>query len=530
VNFNGVPANSWAQFLLGYPSRMGKITQFQNPNSLRFSTWALYARDQWQVTRKLTINYGLRWEYYPIFSHNWYGATRFDLATDTILVGGEGGVPWDTGATANKKNFAPRFGFAYRLGPKTVVRGGYGITVDPDNMRNQRNAFPSVVNQDYNQPATYQFDTTPGVTQASLRTGMPAPAFPDITVGKITPSTTSSTTTYLPTTNMQASFPQYLNRGYIQSWNLFGEREISSTVTAQVGYTGTHAVHQQMNVNINGSAPNTANAGRQLYPYLTTDFNFLEPFGDMTYNGLHSRVQKRFGGSIIGVAYTFSKAIDNYNGDNGDGTLWRAYPVSFALNKALAGFDRTHTFQLYHVYQLPLGQGQRWLKSGAAAWIFGGFQISGTFSKLSGLPFTIGSNNSVNAGGQAQSATQINPVVAILGGHDANTPYFDGTAFTNPPVGTLGTTGRNLLRGPGFFNMDESVSRTFSLKEGRIKLQLVGEAFNLTNTPSFSVPNATFAAPTLNSDGSVKSYGNYSVITGTVSTARQLQVGGYIRF
>jgi len=285
-----------------------------------------------------------------------------------------------------------------------------------------------------------------------------------------------------------------------------------------------------MNVNINGSAPNTANAGRQLYPYLTTDFNFLEPFGDMTYNGLHSRVQKRFGGSIIGVAYTFSKAIDNYNGDNGDGTLWRAYPVSFALNKALAGFDRTHTFQLYHVYQLPLGQGQRWLKSGAAAWIFGGFQISGTFSKLSGLPFTIGSNNSVNAGGQAQSATQINPVVAILGGHDANTPYFDGTAFTNPPVGTLGTTGRNLLRGPGFFNMDESVSRTFSLKEGRIKLQLVGEAFNLTNTPSFSVPNATFAAPTLNSDGSVKSYGNYSVITGTVSTARQLQVGGYIRF
>ena len=93
VNANGTPANSWAQFLLGYPSRMGKITQFQNPNSLRFSDWAVYARDQWQVSGKLTINYGLRWEYYPIFSHNWYGATRFDLAKDNILVGGEGGVP-----------------------------------------------------------------------------------------------------------------------------------------------------------------------------------------------------------------------------------------------------------------------------------------------------------------------------------------------------------------------------------------------------------------------------------------------------
>jgi hypothetical protein len=530
VNFNGTPANSWAQFLLGYPDRMGKITQFQNPNSLRFSTWSVYGRDLWEVTRNLTINYGLRWEYYPIFSHDWYGATRYDLATNTVLIGGEGGVPWDTGASASMKNFAPRLGLAYRIGTKMVIRSGYGITVDPDNMRNQRNAFPSVINQDYNQPATYRFDTTPGVTQASLRTGMPLPTFPDITAGKITPSSTASPTTYQPTTNMAASFPQYLNRGYIQSWNMFVQREFSSTITGEVGYAGTRVVHQQMNVNVNGSAPNTANAGRQLYPYLTTDFNFVEPFGSMTYHGLHARTQKRFGGSLIGLSYTLSKAIDNYNGDNGDGTLWRAYPVSYTLNRALAGFDRTHTLQVYHVYQLPFGKDHKWAKSGVASWIFGGFQISGTLSRFSGLPFTIGSNNSVNAGGQAQSANQINPVVRILGGHDANTPYFDGTAFANPAVGTLGSTGRNLLRGPGFFNMDESVSRTFSFKDGRIKFQLVGEAFNLTNTPSFSVPNATFAAPTLNPDGSVKSYGNFSVITGTVSTARQLQVGGYFRF
>jgi hypothetical protein len=530
VNFNGVPANSWAQFLLGFPSRMGKITQVQNPNALRFSTWAAYGRDQWQVSRNLTLNFGLRWEYYPIFAHNWYGASRFDLATHTVLIGGEGGVPWDAGATANKKNFAPRFGLAYRLGSKTVIRSGYGITVDPDNMRNQRNAFPSVVNQDYTQPATFQFVSTPGVAQASLRTGLPLPSYPDITAGKLTPSTTASPTTYLPTTNMASSFPANMNRGYIQSWNVFIQREFTSTLTAEVGYAGTHAVHQMMNVNINGSAPNTGNAGRQLYPFLTTDFNFVEPFGDMTYHGLQSRITKRFGASVIGAAYTFSKAINNYNGDNGDGTLWRAYPVSFSLNKALAGFDRTHTFQLYHVYELPFGKGHKWVKSGVASYIVGGFQISGTLSRFSGLPFTLGSNNSVNAGGQAQSASQINSTVAILGGHDANTPYFDGTAFTNPAVGTLGSTGRNLLRGPGFFNLDESVTRTFAFKEGRIKLQLAGEAFNLTNTPSFSTPNSTFASPTLNPDGSVKSYGNFSVITGTVSSARQLQVGGYLRF
>jgi hypothetical protein len=284
-----------------------------------------------------------------------------------------------------------------------------------------------------------------------------------------------------------------------------------------------------MNVNINGAAPNTGNAGRQLYPYLTSDLNQVQPFGNLTYHALQTNVKKRFGSSLVGMAYTFSRAINNYNGDNGDGSLFRAYPVSYTLNKQLAGFDRRHTFQLYHVYSLPFGKGQKFANSGVISHIIGGFQIGGTLSRFSGLPFTIGSSSSVNAGGQGQTASQINPSVQILGGHDPNTPYFSGASFANPPAGTLGSTGRNLLRGPGFFNIDENVSRTFTIKE-KIKLQLVGEAFNLTNTPSFSTPNATFANPTLNADGSVRSYGNYSVITGTVSSARQLQVGAYLRF
>jgi Carboxypeptidase regulatory-like domain/TonB dependent receptor len=114
-NANGVPANSWAQFLLGYPSELGKVTQVNDPNSLRFSNWAVYARDQWQVTRKLTISYGLRWEYYPIYSHDFYGATRYNLADYDVLIGCEGSTPCDTGASASKKGFAPRFGAAYRL-------------------------------------------------------------------------------------------------------------------------------------------------------------------------------------------------------------------------------------------------------------------------------------------------------------------------------------------------------------------------------------------------------------------------------
>ncbi len=263
-----------------------------------------------------------------------------------------------------------------------------------------------------------------------------------------------------------------MNRGYIQSWNLFIQREFSPTLTAEAGYVGTHAVHQMMGVNINGSAPNTGNAGRQLAPYLTTDLNQYQPFGNLTYDALQTNVKKRFGSSLIGASYTFSRAINNYNGDNGDGTLFRAYPVSYALNKQLAGFDRTHTFQLYHVYQLPFGKGHKLLNQGPIAYVVGGFQISGTLSRFSGLPFTIGSSSAVNAGGQGQTASQINPVVQILGGHDPNTPYFDGTAFTNPPAGTLGTTGRNLLRGPGFFNVDEKRLPHLQLQGRKVQIAI----------------------------------------------------------
>jgi hypothetical protein len=179
---------------------------------------------------------------------------------------------------------------------------------------------------------------------------------------------------------------------------------------------------------------------------------------------------------------------------------------------------------------LPFGHGHTLFNHGLAAQIFGGFQVSGTLSKYSGFPFSVGtSSSSLNAAGQSQTADQLNPHVAIYGGHDPNSPYFDGTAFGPVTTARLGSSGRDILRGPGVFNMNQSVSRIFVIKE-RFRLQFIGEAFNLTNTPSFSNPGATYTPQTLNANGSVRSYGGYSVITGTTSNARQLQVGGYLRF
>ena len=531
---SGSPSNSWAQFLLGYPSHVGKITQFANPNALRFSTWSLYARDSWQVSKRLTINYGLRWEYYPIYAHDHYGAVRYDPASFNILVGGEGGVPWDTGARANKRNFGPRIGLAYRLDAKTVIRSGYGITIDPDNMRNQRNQFPSIVNQDYSPLNTYQFisyanvPNSDGSTQVKLSDGIPAPIYPDITVGVIKPSTSASRTTYLPSTGT-VTFPADFNRGYYQSWNLFIEHQFSPTLVAEVGYAGTHGIHVMENININGSAPGTGTAGRQLYPYITSDMNAITPFGYMTYNGLQARARKRIGASFFGASYTYSKAINSSVGDNGDGFIWRAFPVNFRLNKQLAGFDRTQTLQLYYVYQLPFGKGHKYFNHGLASWVIGGWQITSNISRFSGLPFTIGTNSNINAGGQGNSASQISPEVAIFGGHDGSHPYYDGSAFANPPNGTLGSTGRNLLRGPGLFSINQSASRLFKFKEGRIMFDLRGEAFNLTNTVVFSSPGGSCCWTTNATTGATNLNG-FAVISGTVSQPRYLQVGGYLRF
>lgn len=512
-------ANSWADFLLGFPSSFGKVTQFVNPNSLRFSSWAFYARDQWQVNQNLTLTYGLRWEHYPILAHDWYGAVRFDPATDKVLVGCFGGVPCDTGASAGWKNFAPRIGLAYRLGEKTVIRTGYGISIDPDNMRNQRNDFPSSIIQNFNQPNQYSFVSTPGAAQASLRTGIPAAVLPDITQGVLTPSSTISTGT----------FPKDFNRGYVQSWNFIIQRAITSTMTAEAGYVGTHAVRTIAAVNINAALPGGGNAGRALYATtgITTDLNSYAPFGSQKYNALQTKFTKRFRSNQVGVRYTFSKNLNT--NDDGDAALLRNLPASWSLNKGLASFDRTHNFQLFHVYDLPFGKGQRWINHGFLSYVIGGWQTSGILSRYSGTPFTVSTAaNALNAPGQSQTADQLKPNVAILGGHDPNTPYFDPYAFGPVNQARFGTSGRDIVRGPGTFNMGLSLSRIYAIRE-RVKLQLRGEAFNATNTPQFNNPGATVTSATFNADGTIRNYGGYSTIT-SASNPRQIQVAARISF
>jgi hypothetical protein len=183
-----------------------------------------------------------------------------------------------------------------------------------------------------------------------------------------------------------------------------------------------------------------------------------------------------------------------------------------SANRALAGYDRTHNFQLWTVYALPFGRGKQWLTQGAASAILGGWSISAILSRESGTPFTISSSGaSLNAPGNSQDADQVLPSVKILGGHGPNDPYFDPNAFAPVTDIRFGTSGRNIVRGPGLFNLNASLVREFKLTE-RFSLQFRTEAYGLTNTPQFANPGATVSnAKFVN--GQITSYGGYDIIS-----------------
>src|SRR5262249_39894538 len=123
--------NSLAQFLLGFTTEEGKAIQFYDPMTTREWLFGFYFRDRWQATRKLTLTLGLRWEYFPLMTRAHSGIERYDLEENKVYLGGFGGVPDNVGVTVSKRLFAPRVGFAYRLSNKSVIRSGYGITIDP---------------------------------------------------------------------------------------------------------------------------------------------------------------------------------------------------------------------------------------------------------------------------------------------------------------------------------------------------------------------------------------------------------------
>ena len=219
--------NSFADFLLGLPSGITKVTPWEEMTS-RMWTYSLYLRDQWLVTRKLTVSLGARWEYFPMGTRRDRGFHNYDFNTNKLIIGGIGNNPMNAGITTSTKYVAPRVGIAYRPAPSWVIRAGYGISYDTwAIIRNLLYEYPVITN--YIVPAANSF--TPAGT---LETGVPAVAAPQLGNGIIDmPLDVSLTVPANP----------YV-RPYIQSWNLTLQKEIGAGFVAQAGYVASRTIHQ----------------------------------------------------------------------------------------------------------------------------------------------------------------------------------------------------------------------------------------------------------------------------------------------
>lgn len=469
--------NAWGDFLLGLPQNLGKALQFYDPMTTREWLFGLYFRDRWQLNPKLTLTLGLRWEYYPLMTRERNGLERYDFDDGKVYIGRYGDLDDNVGISVSKRLFAPRVGFAYRLSDKGVIRGGYGITVDPyGTARPLRSPYPVVIFSDNEGPNTFQpFGT--------IEKGIPPIVGPDITKGIIDIPGTVGTRTI-----RKGEF----RRGYIQSFNLIYERQLPGKLVGSVGYIATRSVRQFATLNLNAAPPGGGSSGRPLFVKFrrsaTTEIH--EPWQTALYDSMQATLDRRFsGGLFLKTSYTWSKAI-NFQDNSGEGCCTFMYPTYWSRQRAMAGYDRTHIFRLAWMYELPFGSNKRWAQTGFGKALLGGWQVSGIFSAYSGTPFTVGASAaSLNAPGNGQTADQVKTEIAKLGGIGVNNPWLDPTAYKAVTEARFGNVGRNGLRGPGYGNIDVGLLRTFKFTE-RLEMQFRAESFNFTNTPHFNNPGS----------------------------------------
>jgi hypothetical protein len=531
-NFNGGPTqlrggpggtafNTFASFLLGLPSEAGRLRLNVAPYTTRSWQYSFYVRDQWQVSPRMTLSFGTRYEYFPIPTRADRGLERYDPATNMMEIGGLGSVPEDLGVSMQKNLFSPRVGATYRLTDTTVIRGGFGITNDPYSLaRSMRTNHPILVNL-YDEAAN-SFSWVRPIAQG-------IPQIPDADLG--------SGIIAVPGNVTVVTLPNDFKRGRLESWNVAFEKELWGGLVGEATYVGNRTVNQLGVRELNWTPIGGGSAGRQLFQQYgrTAATLLIAPLGNAHYNGLQTSLSRRFrSGFSFNVNYTLSRAIGIAGAPNSDNQPRIRIPDLYDLNTTVADFNRTHVFNARSLVELPFGPGRRWLNTrGVFAAIVGGWQLNNVLSLRSGSPFTVtASATALNSASVTQNpADRVKDKVEILGGIGPQNAWFDPLAFAPLPTGEirLGNSGFNSMTGPGRVQWDMNLFR--QVKFGRqANVQLRIEAFNVTNTPHFSNPGANRSNLRLNPDGSIRDLNGYAVITSTTGSKSERQVRLGIRF
>ena len=570
--------NAYASYLLGAVNSSGVSQNAIGETGGRYRTYAAYVQDDWKVSQRLTLNLGLRWDYFgPFYEvNNLMSFFNPNLAnpaaaghSGALQFAGEGADSCHCRNPVNShyKNFGPRLGAAYRLSEKTVLRAGFGIMyahlggVGGRNNSRQGlsqlgfNATNSATSPGNNAPAYYWENGVPPIAVA--------PPFID-------PSYGTGFITSNPTGVQNPVYGDPITGGkpaYYENWHFGIQRLLTANTTLGVVYSASMGKFLAGPGNGGGSSINVAPlkylalgslltatadsnniaAAQRIFPGVAMPFpNFvgtigqmLRPFpqygtisspwsdvGQSNYQGLQATFTQRFAkGLAFQGGYTFSKEIDNLLASTRN-------PFDYSLEKSRGSIDHRHVFTTSLAYDLPFGRGKSLNPGNAVARaLVSGWKISGVFVFSSGAPLAL-TGTACNAGGILGTCIpSYNPAfqgaVRIHGSYgDGNvlgsspTSYLDRTAFTAPPpytVGNLPRTGVYGLNAPYNSAIDVSVRRDFVIREN-VKLAFYAAAFNIDNV-------VRFAAPGINPD-----QGSFGTLTSQQNQPRRLQLSGRIMF
>jgi len=509
--------NNFASFLLDLPNQAGRDLATYFP-SIRGWQLFTFVQDKWVVSPKLTLDFGIRWEFYPPYVPQFPGGlSNYNPANNTLVIAGIGGNPSNLGVKTRYKDFAPRLGAAYRLRESTVFRAGFGISYTPYPDNTYAYNYPVRANNEYDSVNSYVPAQLSSGQVSTFQNGFPPAQLPTIPSNGILSA---------PISQQYFDINTNYKNPYVESWNAAVQQALPWKFVLDVAYVGNHCVDCDIQYNLNaGLIPGAGANGQPQYPTFKRTANtilFFAPYSSM-YNSLQVKFDRRFsGGFNLTTAFTYGKGMSFQTGDDGGLDFY----VNQHRNWARNDFDRHFTFVQSYVYDLPFGPHKRWLSSGLAGNIFGNWRLNGVLTAMSGTPVTITADGTaLNTPNNTQTANQVAPV-QILGGIGPNSPWFSPSSFAQPTQsGVFGNTGRNIFDGPGLFNLDASLFKIINFKE-RYSLEIRGEAFSFTNTPHFVLnSNGNNAAGNTNVSVTSPTFGYVTSTLNGDTGARTFQLG-----
>jgi flavin-binding protein dodecin len=483
--------NGLASLELGLFTTASRSKYLTHPG-YRFMEYGAYFQDDWRVNHWLTLNLGVRWDYYSPLSEAYGRIPNFSFATMGLVLPGRNGIGNTSGVQKNLDDFGPRFGFAAQVDSKTVVRGGFGINYAPDLQGTPgafRNApFNSLLPNSYT-VAPNAFTPVGYYLSGGLPT--PIPGDPVNLAGSIA----------------GVSMNYVLPRTY--QYNLFAERKLPEDFILTVGYagnvgrklSGSNATYQW-----DGAAPGAAivtsrYAFASVLPNVT-GIGLVTNFFNSSYNSLQTTLAHRFKHGVdLVVNHTWSKALDN-------GSLRYVAFATPSLIKGNTASDIRQRVSITMIYNLPFGGASK----SFAAKIVHQWKLNVIGAIQSGSPLTVTSGATVNGA----TGPNYPNVIGNANGPGTYQEWFNTAAFVNQPNYTWGNAGRVIGFGPGKWNFDTSLQREFRVHE-RITLQFRLESFDVTNTQTPANPNTTLGSTT---------FGQITAISGS----RQQQLGLKILF